>query len=455
MNKNIYEQESLSKLIFVFGIPSILSLMIELMTGVIDTAFAGNLPLSGGNALSAMALISPLLGIFTALQTLFAMSTGILISKYLNNKERQNRSYLTGVIMTVIVACATSLLCYLTLPHLLSALGAKGEIYILAKRYLQIQFLSNIFSSVGYTLTCCIRAFGFPKIEVIIISCAVAVNIIFNFILAFIFNMGISGLAWGTFISEAVCAIGAILFLIKKECCPHRIPMTASEFLHNAGELFKIGISQTVIQTIGGCTGFLVNSRLLSLGTMSHVAAWSVVQRIYTLLLVPIVGLTQGVQSIISYLSGNQFHEKIEKVSKLTMLYCSSYGVLALVLITLFGQNFLSLFGGNAEIIEIARVVLFVVFIGFPFIGVLYTDVTLLQVTGHEIASVMLIFSRQVLFLIPLIYLIPAFVPSLPELNIMGISPVMSLFLCMPIADLLATGFAFILKKRLSHVTAG
>ncbi|MEG1436614.1 MAG: hypothetical protein RSC30_03395 [Oscillospiraceae bacterium] len=82
MEKNIYEHKSLTKLIFIFGIPSILSLMIEMLTGIVDTAFAGNLPGIGDSALSAMALISPVLGIFTALQTLFAMSTGILIAKY-------------------------------------------------------------------------------------------------------------------------------------------------------------------------------------------------------------------------------------------------------------------------------------------------------------------------------------------------------------------------------------
>ncbi|MEG0050520.1 MAG: MATE family efflux transporter, partial [Clostridia bacterium] len=119
MNHTIYEQESLSKLIFAFGIPSILSLMIEMLTGVVDTAFAGNLPGIGGNALSAMALISPILGIFIALQTLFAMSTGILIAKYMKQKEKQNSSYVTGVVMSLVVAVITSVLCYFMMTKML------------------------------------------------------------------------------------------------------------------------------------------------------------------------------------------------------------------------------------------------------------------------------------------------------------------------------------------------
>ncbi|MEG0370249.1 MAG: MATE family efflux transporter, partial [Hungatella sp.] len=153
MKTNIYENKSLTKLIFIFGIPSILSLMVEMLTGIVDTAFAGNLPYIGEDALSAMALISPVLGIFTALQTLFAMSTGILIAKYLNDLDKRRDSYVTGMIMSVVISMATSLYCSFTLPKILLILGAEGEIYHLAKQYLQIQLFSNVFSSIGYTLT--------------------------------------------------------------------------------------------------------------------------------------------------------------------------------------------------------------------------------------------------------------------------------------------------------------
>ncbi|MEG1271114.1 MAG: MATE family efflux transporter, partial [Ruthenibacterium sp.] len=130
MKNNIYEHKSLTKLIFTFGVPSILSLMIEMLTGIVDTAFAGNLPLVGSDALSAMALISPVLGVFVALQTLFAMSTGILIAKYLNDAQRQNQSYTTGVVMSLTVAVATSVLCYFALPRILWALGAREQVFL-------------------------------------------------------------------------------------------------------------------------------------------------------------------------------------------------------------------------------------------------------------------------------------------------------------------------------------
>ncbi|MEG0476289.1 MAG: MATE family efflux transporter [Raoultibacter sp.] len=443
MQNNIYENSSLTKLIFIFGIPSILSLMIEMLTGIVDTAFAGNLPGVGSDALSAMALIAPILGIFTALQTLFALSTGILIAKYMNDAPKLTARYTTGVVMSVVIALMSSLVCHSALSAILMALGAQGHIFDLAQQYLQIQLLSNIFSALGYTLTCCIRAFGFPKIEVIIISGAVALNIVCNFTFAFVFNLGIAGLAWGTFVSESVCALCAVLFLIKKGRWLSATPVPVACFFRSAGELFKIGIAQTAIQILGGCTGFVINARLLELGSMTYVASWSVVQRIYTFLLMPIVGLTQGVQTIISYFNGNAAPEKIAKVSKTTMLLCGSYGIFALLLVMNFGHDLAALFGGSSEIVAQAQTILLIVFLGFPFIGVLYTDMTLLQVTGHEFSSVLLILSRQVFFLIPLVYL----VPSLVALGEGSLTPIVSLFFCMPIADVLSVVFAAFVKR--------
>ncbi|MEG2323928.1 MAG: MATE family efflux transporter [Anaerovoracaceae bacterium] len=444
MIKNIYEQKSLTKLIFIFGVPSILSLMIEMLTGIVDTAFAGNLPGVGDSALSAMALISPVLAIFIALQTLFAMSTGILIARYLNDTQRLNESYRTGVIMSVVTSTGISLLCFFTLPQILTALGADGEILVMANQYLQIQLLNNIFSSIGYTLSCCIRAFGFPKAEVKIITAAVLVDIIFNFIFAFLFKMGLAGLAWGTLVSEVVCALCCVIFLVRKKLWLCKTPLTVRGFFFSAYELFKLGIAQTAIQVLGGCTGFVVNSRLLTLGSMSHLAAFSVVQRIYSFALMPVVGLTQGVQNIISYFGGNGEHKKIASVSKQTMLLCGTYSVIALLLMIIFGQNIAAIFGGSYEILAVAKRILLVVFIGFPFIGVLYTHMMILQVTEHEFASVLLILSRQVFFLIPLVYLLP----SLVTLSGMPISPIAALFFSMPIADLLSVIFAILVKRK-------
>lgn len=163
MEKNIYESKSIRALIVTFSIPAILSLVVEIMISVVDTIFAGHLGAISVNALTAMGLLSPVLSIFTAFQSLYAVSTAILIARHLNNKDERNNYFSAGILFTFLINLAISTLSFLGMDNILHLLGAEKEVFDLAKNYLQIQLVSNIFSAMGYTLTSCIRALVIPK----------------------------------------------------------------------------------------------------------------------------------------------------------------------------------------------------------------------------------------------------------------------------------------------------
>lgn len=442
MKENVYENKTLNQLIVLFGIPAILALIIEMLTVVTDTAFAGNLPLIGASALSAMALLTPLLSIFTALQTLFAMSSGVLIAKYFNAEQKRKSALLIGLFMSILVSSIASLFCGIWLTPILQSIGAEGEILNLATSYMHIQLVNNISSSIGYTMTCSIRVIGFPKAEMVIITVAVVINIIFNALLSFGFSMGIQGLAWGTFISELVCVILATLFLIKKGMLQNIQPISFERGLSLGKEMFKIGFAQTTIQMLGGCTGFFVNGQLLNLGSALSVAAWTIAQRIYMILLMPIIGLSQGSQTIIAYFNGTGEPQKVTLISVITQKYCVIYGLIALVLVGLCGEKMLYLFGGNYAIFTLAKTILIIIFSGFPLVGIFYTHITLLQATGKEVASVVLALIRQVFLMLPLLFLLPTIFSAL------GLSPLMGLFIATPLADCAVVLISMLLKKR-------
>ncbi|MEG2295802.1 MAG: MATE family efflux transporter, partial [Oscillospiraceae bacterium] len=170
--------------------------------------------------------------------------------------------------------------------------------------------------------------------------------------------------------------------------------------------------------------------------------AWSVAQRLYLLLLMPIVGLTQGVQTIIAYFGGVGEEEKVKKVSRLTQTYCACYGVMAFLFITLYGDYALRLFGGNQEILTLSKTILIIIFSCFPLVGVFYTNMTLLQVTGKEMESVALALTRQIILFLPLMVLMPALFSSL------GLSPLIGLFIATPVADFGVVVISLIIRKN-------
>ena len=428
MEENIYEKKSVNALIMYFSVPAILSLIVEIMASVVDTAFAGHLGSISVDALTAMGLLTPVLNLFTAMQALFAVSTSVFIAKYLNKIKERGEYFFAGITMTLVCSALLSGVFFLALDDVLHLLGAEGQVFALAKSYLQIQLVSNLFSAMGYTLTSCIRAFGYPKVEMCLTTLAVFVNILFNAVFVFGLNLGFPGLAYGTLVSEIFCTVGAWLWLFAHHLTTRLLHFSLRRFGICTGKLMKLGISQAVIQAMGGCTGFFVNHSLMLHMGNAHIAIWNVVQNIYTLLLMPTVGITQGVQNILAYFSGQGKEKEKQQAIRSTMVGTILYGFLAALGVFLFGDRLLSLFVDSNPILYLAGIVLKIVFVSFPLMGVFYTIMTLLEVTENELKAVGLILTRQVFLMIPLVYLLPILFPHMS----------VSVFLSVPIADFLA-----------------
>lgn len=441
MKETIYEKKSVHALILYFSIPAIFSLIVEIMASVVDTVFAGHLGECSVDALTAMGLLSPLLNLYTAFQALFAVSTSIMIAKHLKVQTIRDEYFITGICMTFVVSVGVSLGSYLMMPRFLSLIGAAGQIAILAEKYLKIQLFSNVFSGLGYTLTSCIRAFGYPRIEMIVTSLAVLANIVFNTIFVFGFDMGFTGLAYGTLASELCCCFASGFWLWAHQLFCSDFRLSWKKFKNNTIELLKLGIAQTMIQSLAGCTAFFVNQSLMVYTTFHHVAVWNVVQKIYTLFLMPIVGITQGVQTIIAYFDGHQEENKKKKTLIITICDTVLYGLAGTVFIIFFGKTILSLFASSAHIYQLGNEVLRIVFSTFPFMGIFYTIMTLYEVTGHEGKAILLILTRQVFLMIPLAYLLPKIFS--------GFS--LSVFFAVPIADLMAMAIAIFTGKNKEH----
>ncbi|MEG0857865.1 MAG: MATE family efflux transporter, partial [Terrisporobacter sp.] len=194
-------------------------------------------------------------------------------------------------------------------------------------------------------------------------------------------------------------------------------------------------------------SGFFINTSLLKFGSPNYITVWNVVQNIYMLMLMPIVGISQGSQTILAYFGSINNKEKINQTIKISIVYCGIYGLISTLFILFRGNIVLSLFGLDVVIKNIALEVIKIVFITFPFTGILYTNMTLLQVTEQEVQSIILALTRQIFSLIPLVVILPLIFSNLNT----KISPTMSIFFAIPIADLLSTIVAIFLIKNKNY----
>ncbi len=435
-NENIFETKSIQHLIALYSLPTIFSLVLESLTSMIDTAFAGHLGNISSAALSAMGILNPILLLLIAAQLIFGVSTSIVISKGLgeNNKEKINSTFKVGFYSCFISSTIISLLIFLFQDSLLNLLGASGQVKVLAKEFLNIAIIFNVFSSVGYMLVNNIRAFGYPKTEVLVGALSTIINIVFNVILTFVFNMGIIGIGLSTLISEIFYFSFSIIFLIKKGLWIKKSTLDSMEFKNILISIVKIGFVQFLMQSLNSISGLIINRVLLKYGSVSYIGAWSICSNINMVILLPLIGLTQGAQSVIAYFYGKKDKVKEKKAKNKIIKYSLIYSISITILICLFAGEVSKLFTSDTSLILLAKPMIRIVIAGFPLLGILYALITFMQVSGDEVSASKIELIRQIVLLIPLTILLP-FIFS--KYNILDVSPQLAVFFAMPISTII------------------
>ncbi|MEG1254982.1 MATE family efflux transporter [Clostridium sp.] len=448
MNKNnVLENKSISKLIFIFAIPSICSLLLESVASMIDTVFAGHLGAISANALTAMGILNPILSLLIAAQLVFGVSTSIVIAKGLgeDNKGKVNNAFKVGLYSSFIFSFTISLIIFIFQGKLLDILGANGQVRRLAKEYLNIAIIFNIFSSTGYTLVNNIRAFGYPKIEIMVVVSATAINVLFNTIFTFGMDMGIRGIALATLISEIYYLSSSAIFLMKKNLWIKKSTLSVNEVKSILLSLVKIGFVQFLMQALSSLTAFIINNRLMTYASIIYIGVWAICSNIHTVIILPLIGLTQGIQSIIAYYQGSKDENRKNEAKMKAIKYSLIYSISATILVGLFADKFVSIFTPNLDFINLAIPIVRIMFLGFPFMGVVYTLITFMQVSDNEKNAIILGMTRQMGVFIPLVIILPII---FSKYNIMNIPPGMSIFIAIPLSDVGAFIVGIYLSRR-------
>lgn len=436
MNKeNVFERKSIQQLIFIFSIPTICSLVLESVSSMIDTVFAGHLGTMSSDALAAMGILSPVLLLLIAAQLIFGVSTSIVISKRLgeNDQDGVNNTFKVGFYASCISSAVISLLIFIFQDSLLNILGAKGSVLILAKDYLNISVIYNVFSSVGYMLLNNIRAFGYPKMEIVVSVLATIIHVVFSIIFTFVLNMGIKGIALSTLVSEVFYFGISLLFLIRKDKWIKKSNLILSDAKVILISLVKIGFVQFLMQSLNSISGLIINRTLIKYGNISYVGAWSICGNINMVILLPLIGLTQGVQSVIAYFHGSKNKDKENQVKAKITKYSLVYSITVTALVYIFANILVRIFTNDMMLVDLSEDIIKIVVIGFPFVGIVYTLITFMQVSGEEEKASKLEIIRQIIVLIPLVVVLPMIFSNY---NIFNISPQIALFFAIPISNL-------------------
>lgn len=441
-HEKLFENKSIQHLIVLFSFPTIFSLVLESFVSMIDTAFAGHLGSMSSIALSAMGLLTPILQILLAAQLIFGVSTSIVVSKRLGekNQEKVNETFTIGFYGCGVFSIAISLLIFLLQDPLLFVLGSSGEVRRYALQYLNLALIFNIFNSLGYMLVNMIRVFGYPKMEIIIGVISTLSNVFFNVLFTFILGLGFIGIAFATLTSSVIYFSCAVLFLMHKKLWMKKVHLTINPSKEILISIIKIGFVQFLMQALNSVSGFVINRRLIGLGYVSSIGAFAICNNINTVILLPLIGLTQGSQSVIAYFHGRQNHQS-ERIAKQKIVnYSLIYALVITIVSLLWTRPLLMIFTSDESLIQSAIPILRIMVAGFPFMGIIYTLITFMQVSKEEAKASQLEVVRQIVLLIPLVIV---FSVLFSRFNIFNISAEQGMFLAFPLTNMIIVLFYF------------
>ena len=433
---------SIRSLLLKYAMPGIIAMTAMSLYNMVDSIFIGHGV--GAMALSGLTVAKPFMDICAAFGTLVGVGASSLVAIKLGEKDyRSANDVLANVILlNVLLGAIVMAVGLFWLDPILYAFGASDETIVYARDYMEIILWGNILTHIYYGLNGMLRSIGHPKVSMYATILAVVINIILDPIFIFVLDMGVRGAALATMISQLVSVvIELVIFLNPKEVIYfHRgIWRLKRDITMRA---LGIGTAPFLMHMASCFVVIVLNNQLKRYGGDMAIATFGITNRFMFFFAMIVMGLNQGMQPIVGYNYGAKLFDRMVRALKLTAMCATCVmGVL-----WLFGlvwpEGFIRLFTHDelliAQSVVPARVMLCtMVMVGFPMVvGNFYTSI------GMSGKAIFLSLTRQVIFLIPCILLMPLLFQTL------NFTPIWGVWWSLPICDALAAILAAIILNR-------
>lgn len=430
-------QERVDKLLWRYSVPAMIGMVVNALYNIVDSIFVGNGV--GEFALAAVAIAFPVMIILMGFGMLIGVGAGSLVSIRMGEGRKEDAEKILGNAFTLSVLCGI-VLSAMILPFLdpvLQLLGAEPNILPYARAFIKVILWGSLFMYVGFGLNSIVRAQGDPKIAMATMLISAGINVVLNPLFIFYFQLGIAGSALATVIAQMVAAVWIILhFLRKKSYLRLKIQCMALDFTV-VFQIIKTGASPFLMQIAASVVNVLFNHSLLLYGGEIAVACIGVITRIGMLMLMPIFGISQGVQPIIGYNYGARNYTRVIEAVRRASYAASALSLAGFLVVQFFSESIVGVFNQNGEFIAIGAKGLRLFLLLLPVIGFQVIGANYFQAVGKAQYAIFFSMSRQVIILIPMLLLLP------PLFGLNGA------WAAAPVADLgsfLLTGY-FLLKE--------
>ena len=443
--------EPVGRLLFKLAIPTISAQLINMLYNIVDRIYIGHMPETGDLALTGVGVCMPLIMIVSAFAALIASGGAPRASIYMGEGNSDTAEKTMGSCFTLQLTVSLIMTAVLLIWHrdLLLAFGASENTIQYAAEYMQIYAMGTVFVQLTLGMNTYITAQGFAKKGMITVVIGAVCNILLDPLFIFVMDMGVRGAALATVISQGISCVWVIGFLCGKQTLLRLKRSTLPVRPKLVLPCVALGVAPFIMQSTESMISVCFNSSLLKYGGDVAVGAMTILTSVMQFAMLPLQGLAQGAQPIISYNYGARNADRVKQIFRLLLVCSLIYATTLWILVMAVPRMFASIFTPDPVLLAFAGRALRIYLGALCLFGIQVACQMTFVSLGQAGSSILVAVVRKFVLLIPLIYLMPAILAD----------QTMAVYAAEPIADVLAVTFTSVLfvfqfKKALRRITA-
>ena len=436
--KEFLGRDPIGKLLLKLALPTVVAQLINMLYNIVDRIYIGHMPVNGQQALTGLGVCMPLILLVSAFAALIANGGAPRASIYMGKGDNESAERTLGncFVTQIIISVVLTAVLLVFNEQLLWLFGASENTIAYAADYMNIYAVGTIFVQLTLGMNAFITAQGFATTGMLSVLIGAVANIALDPLFIYAFDMGVQGAALATIISQAASCAWVLIFLFGKRSFlkirPKYFRLQAKIILPS----LALGFSTFVMQASESIILICFNSSLKKYGGDIAVGAMTVLSSVMQFAMLPLQGLGQGAQPIISYNYGAKKADRVKKAFRMLLISSLCYSVTLWVLVMAIPQAFVMMFNTNADLVAYTKPALRIYLGVLLLFGIQVACQMTFTAMGNAAASVVVAVVRKFVLLLPLIYIMPLIYTA---------DKATAVFMAEPVADIIAVLFTAIL----------
>lgn len=401
--------EDIRKLLMRYAVPAIVAMTAASLYNMMDSIFIGHGV--GPLAIAGLAVTFPFINLAAAFGSLVGVGASTLVSVKMGQKDLKSAEAVLGNVLLLngVIGLVFMTVCLIFLDPILYFFGASTETLPYARDYMKVILYGNLITHIYMGLNEVMRASGYPQRAMAATLFAVAINGVLNALFIFVLDMGIKGAALGTICAQFLALLGVLMHFSSRKSFIRFQRDIFDIKRHTIVSMLAIGLSPFLMNICSCLVVMLVNNGLKNHGGDMYIGAYGIINRVVFLFIMIVMGFNQGMQPIAGYNFGARQTARVFQILKYTILCGTAVTTIGFLVCQIFPRTIIRLFTTDEALIDLAEHGMRLILLMLPVIGFQMVSTSFFQSIGMAGKAIFLSLTRQLIFLIPCLFILPAY----------------------------------------------